>query len=51
MCLDKQGTHSVQAIIEMPLIMEEETFVASEIMGHVAELASVLVFIFLVTKS
>jgi len=41
MCLDKQGTHSVQAIIEMQLTMEEENFITSEIKGHIAELASV----------
>lgn len=41
MCLDKQGTHSVQAIIEMILTPMEEDFVTSEIKGHISELASV----------
>lgn len=43
MCLDKQGTHSVQAIIEMILTSEEENFVTSEIKGHISELASVII--------
>ena len=42
MCLDKQGTHSVQSIIEMTLSFEEETFLAEEIKGHIGELASVI---------
>ena len=41
MCFDKQGTHSVQSIIEMMLSPEEEDFLASEIKGHIGELASV----------
>jgi len=41
MCLDKQGTHSVQVIIEMILTKEEEDFITSEIKGHVSELAIV----------
>lgn len=41
MCLDKQGTHSVQAIIEMILTSEEEDFITSEIKGHISELAIV----------
>lgn len=41
MCLDKQGTHSVQVIIEMILTKEEESFIASEMQGHISELATV----------
>jgi len=44
MCLDKQGTHSVQAIIEMNLTSEEEAFITSEIKGHINELAIVPFF-------
>ena len=42
MCLDKQGTHSVQFIIEMILSKEEEDFLANELKGHISELATVI---------
>jgi hypothetical protein len=41
MCLDKQGTHSVQAIIGMNLTSKEEDFIASEIKNRISELAIV----------
>lgn len=47
MCLDKQGTHSVQAIIEMLLTKEEEDFIVSEIQGHISELSTVFYKIFI----
>ena len=40
-CLDKQGTHTIQAIIEIALTQEEEDFIAEELQGHFAELANV----------
>ena len=45
MCQDKQGTHSVQVIIEMILSPEEEDFLTSEIRGHISELATVIIII------
>jgi hypothetical protein len=47
MCFDKQGTHSIQTIIEiMTLTAEEEDFVASEIKGYINELAIVAIFLY-----
>lgn len=41
MCLDRQGTHSVQVIIEMNLTAEEEDFITSEMQGHISEISIV----------
>ncbi len=40
--IDKQGTHPVQAVIEIPLTAEEEDFLTDELRTHFGVLASVL---------
>eukprot|EP00831_Metopus_contortus_P064513 TRINITY_DN57736_c0_g1_i1.p1 TRINITY_DN57736_c0_g1~~TRINITY_DN57736_c0_g1_i1.p1 ORF type:complete len:500 (-),score=52.74 TRINITY_DN57736_c0_g1_i1:142-1641(-) len=40
LCKDKQGTHTVQMIVELSLSKAEEAMICLAIQGHVAELAS-----------
>lgn len=50
MCLDKQGTHSVQVIVEMILTKDEEDFIALELQTHISELATVHFLIFIIAR-
>lgn len=45
--LDKQGTHPIQAVIEIPLTDEEEDFITEELKGHFGVLASVFFALFI----
>lgn len=51
MSKDKQGTHPIQALIEVPLSKEEENLIFLELKDHFAELSSVTLIIPLVGSS
>ena len=39
--VDKKGTHSIQAVLDTCLTSDEEDFIAQELHGYIADLASV----------
>ncbi len=39
--MDKKGTHTIQSMLDVMTMDEEEAIVAEDIKGHVFELASV----------
>ncbi len=39
--MDKKGTHTIQSMLDVMTMPEEEEIVAGDIKGHVFELASV----------
>jgi len=41
--MDKKGTHTIQSMLDVMTMEEEERIIAEDIKDHVSELASVLI--------
>ena len=39
--MDKKGTHTIQSILDVMTMAEEESILAADIQGHVVEMAKV----------
>ncbi len=47
--MDKKGTHTIQSMLDVMTMPEEEELVADDLKGHIFELASVSLFLLCVT--
>ena len=48
--MDKKGTHTIQSMLDVMTMTEEEELMAADIKGHVFELASVFLSLYITNR-